>query len=736
MSSHHEMTPYDPSREPDFWSEVPGGHVSAPLSARGAARQVTPIDRMRRLLRGRAPLAAVLAVTGALIGASLGWASQERTYHATGWVRIDPYQSTDVGKTEALPAYRQFMNSELKVIEGLQVASEAMQDEAWRQTGLEWPATAFTYFVDAKYTADTSYIHITFQHPDPLVAEAGSSATVRAYEKFFLDRKSRLDSQTIESLQGKVQQLSDQINALKQTIAEEAKIYGGLENLSTVRTQLETEDMAKRQDLRDVERNLQLALETRDRVLSTNPLSVEELAFGDLELSARMAEIADLKRERERLITLGWGVNHRSVQILTELITKAELDVEPIVERVRRVYYGQIPNPDRTSQSSTISLDANHVTWLEMRRERLLSDLARIDKSLTPVVTDDRRFREFNDLIAARTTEMHETERRIADQKRNSEFQQQLANIEASPPPLGSAAVAQDRRRAMALVGAVFGFGVPLGAVLLIGLLDRRFRFSEDAAEAGERATLLGILPNLPDRLSDPNQASIAAHCVHQIRTMLQINHGSHESRAFAVTSASRGDGKTSLALALGLSYAASGARTLLIDTDLQYGGLSVRLGVNSEEGTMDALSRGELLQFVCETDVADLAILPIGRAAANHAGAFSPAAVEHMLDLAKRHFDVIICDTGPILGSIEATPVAAAVDGVVLAVSRGQSRPLVSKALKHLESLGAKVAGLVFNRAQASDFERSVSGMNLRNGSTRPRLHTLPNGTSLSHNN
>jgi hypothetical protein len=73
----------------------------------------------------------------------------------------------------------------------------------------------------------------------------------------------------------------------------------------------------------------------------------------------------------------------------------------------------------------------------------------------------------------------------------------------------------------------------------------------------------------------------------------------------------------------------------------------------------------------------------------------------------------------------------------VVLAVSRGQSRPLVSKALGHLENVGATVAGLVFNRAQASDFERSVSGMNLRNGTSRlARAGALANGTTVLSQN
>ena len=110
--------------------------------------------------------------------------------------------------------------------------------------------------------------------------------------------------------------------------------------------------------------------------------------------------------------------------------------------------------------------------------------------------------------------------------------------------------------------------------------------------------TLLGILPDLPDRLSDPEQAAIAAHCVHQIRTMLQINGGTEERRVFAVTSASPGDGKTSLTLALGLSYAACGTRTLLIDCDLVGAGLTARMNVSAAEGVLEAIANRSLLRI------------------------------------------------------------------------------------------------------------------------------------------
>jgi Mrp family chromosome partitioning ATPase len=76
----------------------------------------------------------------------------------------------------------------------------------------------------------------------------------------------------------------------------------------------------------------------------------------------------------------------------------------------------------------------------------------------------------------------------------------------------------------------------------------------------------------------------------------------------------------------------------------------------------------------------------------------------------ARKQYDTILIDTGPILGSIEASPVAVAADGVIVCVACGQQRQLVERALQHLQVIGARLAGVVFNRAQSHDFQQSVS--------------------------
>ena len=125
-------------------------------------------------------------------------------------------------------------------------------------------------------------------------------------------------------------------------------------------------------------------------------------------------------------------------------------------------------------------------------------------------------------------------------------------------------------------------------------------------------------------------------------------------------------------------------------------------------------MAAGTVRGFVRKT-ASGLWVTPVGTADALDACAVSLTDMNRLLADARRYFDTIIIDSGPVLGSVEATTVAPQADGVIFAVSRGQQPTLVEKALKHLESVGAPIAGFVFNRAEAKDFSRSAHASSLR---------------------
>ena len=723
-STQFDSTRYDAARDSDFWSDgPPAAQTSLPATqatpARGrATKAADPMDRLRRLLRGRFTLAVVVAVVGALLGAALGWMSQKPMYEASGSALI-PQSVPEIGGGESGNAnYRGFMATEAKFAQSEQMAEAAMRKDAWTDVVKQpWPAAVFANAANAGHGGNDALLRFAFKSTDPQIALAGTRALMAAYKDYFEERLQRVSSARNDQISPRLEKLRAKADEIQSQITEITQKWG-TDNLLAVQGDKLNGRGAAQGRVNDLAMDLDQARAAYDRAMA-NPdsISPEMMAKYNKDIAVLLDQRAKLADAMKALTDTGFGMSHSQVKLLNIQAQDLNAKIDALTKQYRGEFYGEVPvlGAAAGSEGSVRPVTASYINSLDTRLSNARETYARLDKDVEDVQKDAQTLEMLKNRQSSNGDLRNSLQATLDRDQQQSGFRELVGTITPYPPSDAGVYVARDKRGAMAAAGGVLGFGIPLGLVLLMGFMDKRFRYSDDAGESATGAPLLGILPNLPDRLSDPNQASIAAHCVHQIRTMLQINHGSDEPRAFAVTSAQRGDGKTSLALALGLSYAASGARTLLVDTDLQGGGLSHRLGVGGDEGIMDALTGGDLLKFVCETDVTDLSILPIGRAAANHAGAFSPGAVRHLVEQAKRHYDVIVCDTGPILGSIEATPIASAMDGVLLAVSRGQDRTHVAKALTHLETVGANVSGTVFNRAQASDFERSVSGMNLR---------------------
>jgi Mrp family chromosome partitioning ATPase len=109
------------------------------------------------------------------------------------------------------------------------------------------------------------------------------------------------------------------------------------------------------------------------------------------------------------------------------------------------------------------------------------------------------------------------------------------------------------------------------------------------------------------------------------------------------------------------------------------------------------------------------VSVLPVGLRDERAIPEFTAVAARRLLDDARKEFDVILVDTGPILGSLEAACVTANADGVVMVIGRGQHRPRLERALEQLRSIQARVVGLVFNRAAATDFQQSGSSTSRR---------------------
>ena len=709
----------------DVWNQGQAPqHLGMP-SPHQTPTPASPAAIVQRLLRGRVALAIVLGLIGAIIGAGAGYMSQAPTYNATGQLLISPLiQMIDGDKT--MPQYQNFMNSETQRIASPQILNELPKLEPWKTVvGKNNEALAdLGGNVKIAYPRQSFNINIDYSNPDPKIASAGVQTLIKAYQNHFKTYSNTPLTKKITELEGRIANLTAANATSQKMIDDITATYGtpDLQNLvAAAQNKVETID----RELRGNENNYKAATDAIVSLQGTNgkvPLS--ELAAVEPVLASMINDLRTRTAKMqvdERLL----GAQHRSVQQQKIAIGVTESGIEAMADTIRKEILAIIPDFVKGG-GDKIRITPGDLKVLETRVNTLRTEIAEAKKVRDTIAADAGK-------VAYQQTAMKTYERDL------TKMSEDLTNLRYTAAAAGNLEVmrdgsfavkASDKKILLGLAGAIGGACVPVALLMLLGLMDTRFRYSDDAAgQSMAGIPLLGILPNLPDRLSDPAQASIAAHCVHQIRTMLQLNSMRDASTAFAITSASSGDGKTSLSLALGLSFAASGSRTLLIDADLVGGGLTSRLGNDTSVGIVDALAGVGLEECVQPTDVADLSLLPIGSAQAHHAGSFSPPAVRKLLNEVRKHYEVIIIDTGPVMGSIEATPIAASVDGVVLTVARGQSRPLVERAITHLNSIGAKVAGVVFNRAQHKDFEQSIGAISVRSAARSTTNGTGHNG-------
>jgi capsular exopolysaccharide synthesis family protein len=690
-----------------FAAGTPGaGMVAAP----GAP---SPAAQIHRMMRGRYGLAITLALIGGCVGAVAGWFSQRAEMKSEALLQIDPVIRGITNSDKVMYQYEAYLRSQPYNILSPRVVDRAMNSDEWKKIG-NWSPTnpddvaKFTAAIEANAVRGTQNIVIGFTHPDAEVAQAGVRAVVTAYVALYQDMNGSKLREDLRALESQIATESATLQTKQQQVIDLSKEFG-TDDLSVVhdaRQQKMIDAEFRRDEAKLALQRAQAAMANiKEAKAGAEKLTIEEIALADPTMNQYVSRL----REQEfALSKMRVGAEHPTYKAMQNDIERTREFVDLLAKKYRDSY---VPAVTVAGGNQAVPLNDATLRVLQAQLDIAEADLKRYQELTMSVGKVRVAITQLNTEVSRLKSDLDRDER-TRDEKLVAAGNTALLDV---VNPGGVAEPATDKRKQMAFVGFVGGGVLPIALMLLIGLMDRSYRYSEETTMDMSGVTLLGILPNLPDRLTDPDQAATAAHCVHQIRTMLQINSGGDDQQVYAVTSAQPGDGKTSLTLALALSFAASGSRTLLIDCDLVGAGLTARLDMSGPEGVLEAMTNRSLLEYIRQTDIADLAMLPVGSAQAHHAGLFSPAALRRLVTEAKKHFEVVLIDTGPILGSIEATPVCAAADAVILTVARGQQRPLVEKALQHLLSIGARFAGVVFNRAQTRDFERSISGMSLR---------------------
>lgn len=200
--------------------------------------------------------------------------------------------------------------------------------------------------------------------------------------------------------------------------------------------------------------------------------------------------------------------------------------------------------------------------------------------------------------------------------------------------------------------------------------------------------------------IAETDPRSAASEAYRTLRTNIQFAGLDQPCRCIVVTSATAGEGKTTSVANFGVVAAQSGSRVCLVDSDLRRPSLHRVFGLDSARGLTTALVEGSSLADVARpTRVANLWLVASGPLPPNPAELVGSKRMRELLEGATATFDLVVCDSPPVIAVADGVALAAQCDGVILAVRVGTvSHEVIRRAAEQIEAVKGKILGVLLN--------------------------------------
>ena len=200
------------------------------------------------------------------------------------------------------------------------------------------------------------------------------------------------------------------------------------------------------------------------------------------------------------------------------------------------------------------------------------------------------------------------------------------------------------------------------------------------------------------------NMSALTRDAFRSLRMNISFSGGDKDVKTLVVSSAVPNEGKTSVAIALGISMAESMKNTLLIECDCRRPSIGNRLKLRPASNWIDVIYQHVQLQdAIVPTNCPNLYFLDAEPGLVHSVELLSSGRFWEMIELLKEQFDFIILDTPPLGSFIDAAVLGERSDGTILVVNSGSREVRLHKeTAAQLKKANARVLGVVLNRINA----------------------------------
>ncbi|HKY98878.1 MAG TPA: polysaccharide biosynthesis tyrosine autokinase, partial [Gemmatimonadaceae bacterium] len=171
------------------------------------------------------------------------------------------------------------------------------------------------------------------------------------------------------------------------------------------------------------------------------------------------------------------------------------------------------------------------------------------------------------------------------------------------------------------------------------------------------------------------NARSPAAESFRTLRTNLMFSQASQALRMIVVTSASPGEGKTTTASNLAVSFAQQGMRVLLVDCDLRRSRLHRLFQLKREPGFSDLVhGYADEEEVTHPTSVTGLYVICSGKLPPNPAEMLGSEEARKKFGSLMEGYDLVVLDTPPLLAASDAAILSTIANGVIVVLRAGST--------------------------------------------------------------
>jgi polysaccharide biosynthesis transport protein len=417
--------------------------------------------------------------------------------------------------------------------------------------------------------------------------------------------------------------------------------------------------------------------------------------------------------------------------VVISLLAQKDSQQKLLLEEVERIF-GEIP-PNFTLQLETLLKQGELVNGKSdfitniTQAQANLNGLEKRDISLAQTESElKQKSTQFPDLIARFDNLTQESDLKrnalqkllTAKQELEIELSRGAYNWQVIESPQLGEQVAPNTLKDLLLSLVLASFLACSAAFVRSALDDRLYNLRQIKEKTA--LPLLGSMPELPlDKHNRfvvrlpfiPNQKSSLQKIIawQPFRESLDLVYenlqrlgSSVAFKSLAVTSAVAGEGKSTLVLGLASSIARHQKRVLVIDADLRCPSLHQKLGLENNSGLTDLLQATSDSPNIQKVSFGgeNIYLLTSGSRSADPVKLLSSPKFKQLIEELQAEYDLILVDTSPVLGMVDAIKVAACCGGTVMVTRLNQVR--ASELIEASNMLGnSKVLGILANDCQ-----------------------------------